>query len=107
MADPSNDRSLINEAQTARVKAHIRAIFSRLLARAQKIYKNQTANFAEASVWNVRNSVQGRDRSDYWLRRLSGAFSLSLSHEFYDRTRYGAEFVLQRLRRQDPGLCRL
>ena len=46
MADPSNTMVLVKEAQAARVKAHLRAMVSRLLARTRKV-KNQTANFAE------------------------------------------------------------
>ena len=46
MADSSNTMVLVKEAQAARVKAHLRAMVSRLLARTRKV-KNQTANFAK------------------------------------------------------------
>ena len=46
MANPSNNIAMVKQAQAARVKAHIRAIFSRLLARTRKVNK-QTSNFAE------------------------------------------------------------
>lgn len=49
MAGPSNTMTLIKAAQAARVKTHIRAMVSRLLARTRKV-KNQTANFAELPV---------------------------------------------------------
>jgi hypothetical protein len=52
MADSSNTMVLVKEAQAARVKAHLRAMVSRLVAPTQKA-KNQTANFAELSVWNA------------------------------------------------------
>ena len=46
MADPCNTMALIKQAQAARVKAHIRAMVSRLLARTRKV-ENPTAKFAE------------------------------------------------------------
>ena len=46
MADSSNTMVLVKEAQAARVRAHIRAMVSRLLARTRK-GENQLAKFAE------------------------------------------------------------
>ena len=46
MADSSNTMVLVKEAQAARVKAYLRAMVSRLLARTRKV-KSQTANFAK------------------------------------------------------------
>ncbi len=37
MTTPSNNRALIKEAQAARMRAHIRAMLSKLKARTQKI----------------------------------------------------------------------
>ncbi|WP_157934750.1 hypothetical protein [Microvirga ossetica] len=52
MADPSNNMALIKQAQAARVKAHVRAMVSRLLARTRKV-ENQTANFAELAFMKL------------------------------------------------------
>ena len=49
MADPSNTMTLIKAAQAARVKTHLRATVSRLVARTRK-GENQTANFTELPV---------------------------------------------------------
>jgi len=57
MADPSNNMALVKQAQAARVKAHIRAIFSRLLARTRKV-ENPTANFAELPFRELGNGAE-------------------------------------------------
>ncbi|ANY77442.1 hypothetical protein BB934_03735 [Microvirga ossetica] len=46
MADSRNTMVLVKEAQAARVRAHIRAMVSRLVARTRK-GENQPAKFAE------------------------------------------------------------
>ena len=57
MADPSNTMTLIKAAQAARVKTHIRAMVSRLLARTRK-GENQTANFAELPFRELGNGAE-------------------------------------------------
>ena len=57
MADSSNTMVLVKEAQAARVKAHLRAMVSRLVARTRKV-KNQTANFAELPFMELGNGAE-------------------------------------------------
>ena len=57
MADSSNTMVLVKEAQAARVKAHLRAMVSRLLARTRKV-ENPTANFAELPFRELGNGAE-------------------------------------------------
>ena len=57
MADSSNTMVLVKEAQAARVKAHLRAMVSRLLARTRKV-KNQTATFAKLPFRELGNGAE-------------------------------------------------